>query len=397
LNNPDCQIRSAGFDNPVTTRPKVIRSAKIERSGFLHLFLRKFMVAYLSKFSRCGRKKLEISKIKGCLFGSAFGDSLGGLVEFSKVDDILSRFPPNGPENLQGNPAGVTDDTQMTLAVAEALLEAAENGPLKPENVEPRLRKHFIRWNNSPQNTRAPGMTCMTACENLEKNMRWQEATVRNSKGCGANMRVSPVALFPSSCFESETDRAALAQYQAAFTHGHPTALAASDLTCFAIKNLPDFGNRDQFIKTLQEYALSQRNVYHGNWLGDLWERPFVTSPHEFISKGWDECISVLNCLRNALDSYDCETDPCELTGDGWIAEEAFSTGLFCFLIYMDNPLRALNRAAVTRGDSDSIACLTGAFAGVYHGIEVWPEEWLSRIEYKDRIVDVSDRLIEFP
>lgn len=218
---------------------------------------------------------------------------------------------------------------------------------------------------------------------------------MKDSKGCGANMRVSPVALIPPSCFESEADRAALAQYQAAFTHGHPTALAASDLTCFAIRNLSDFRSVDKFIKILKEYAWSQRNIYYDEWLGDLWERPFVTSPGEFIATGWDECISVLDCLENALDLYDYKTDPCELTGNGWIAEEAFSTGLFCFLVYMDNPLKALNRAVVTRGDSDSIACLTGAFAGVYHGVEVWPEEWLSRIEYKDRMFNISNALAD--
>jgi len=144
-------------------------------------------------------------------------------------------------------------------------------------------------------------------------------------------------------------------------------------------------------IEMLKEYAHSQKAVYHHKWLGDLWERPFVSSPDEYIAKGWDECISVLADLEKALKEYDYKTDPCELTGDGWIAEEAFSTGLFCFLVYLDDPLKALNRAAVTRGDSDSIACLTGAFAGAYHDLGVWPEEWISKIEYGDRIDKISD------
>ncbi len=67
------------------------------------------------------------------------------------------------------------------------------------------------------------------------------------------------------------------------------------------------------------------------------------------------------------------------------IAEEAFATCLFCFLTYVDKPLKALNRAAVTCGDSNSIGCLTG-LAGAYHGVEVWPKEWIERIEYNERI-----------
>ncbi|MCP4344755.1 MAG: ADP-ribosylglycohydrolase family protein [Desulfobacterales bacterium] len=337
-----------------------------------------------------------INKIKSCLYGSAFGDSLGGLTEFSNVSQILERWPPNGPEELQGCPACVTDDTQMALALAEALIEASEKGRLRPENVEPEIRKYFVQWNDSPDNTRAPGMTCMNACENLKRNIRWQDATIKNSKGCGANMRVAPVALLPPSCFESETDRAALAQYQAAFTHGHATALAASDLTCFTVNKLLNGEHIDNLVKTIKEYAFSQKYVYHHKWLDDLWERPGVTSSTEYIARGWYECIAVLDNLEKALDTYDYQTDPCELTGNGWIAEEAFSTGLLCFLVYPDNPLKALNRAAVTRGDSDSIACLTGAFAGAYHDIGIWPQEWLSKIEYKNRIDNISDKFAKF-
>ncbi len=51
-----------------------------------------------------------------------------------------------------------------------------------------------------------------------------------------------------------------------------------------------------------------------------------------------------------------------------------------------DDPVAALRRAAVTAGDSDSIACLTGAFAGAYHGFGAWPKEWINRIEYAGRL-----------
>ena len=46
----------------------------------------------------------------------------------------------------------------------------------------------------------------------------------------------------------------------------------------------------------------------------------------------------------------------------------------------------ALARAATTSGDSDSIACLTGAFLGAAHGMAAWPEEWAAQIEYADQL-----------
>ncbi len=69
----------------------------------------------------------------------------------------------------------------------------------------------------------------------------------------------------------------------------------------------------------------------------------------------------------------DRAADPCLITGEGWVAEEAFATGLLCFLLFPDDPVAAIRRAAVSSGDSDSIACLTGAFAGACHGLAAWP------------------------
>jgi ADP-ribosylglycohydrolase len=109
----------------------------------------------------------------------------------------------------------------MALAVGEALIAA--RAPYTVCTLEPRLRDAFIAWMVSPENTRAPGMTCMSAYRRLLQGTPWLEATVINSKGCGANMRVVPVGLLVKT---DAPTRAGIAQLQAALTHGHPTALA---------------------------------------------------------------------------------------------------------------------------------------------------------------------------
>ncbi|RCJ28640.1 hypothetical protein A6770_23115 [Nostoc minutum NIES-26] len=320
-------------------------------------------------------------RASGCLFGLAFGDALGAVTEFLTVDEIRRRFPPNGPQEPLGNPALVTDDTQMTLSVGQALVETLSSN-LTVASLESALRHTFVEWLRSPDNNRAPGMTCLRACENLESGIPWHQATRPNSKGCGANMRVAPVGLLPLN----ETTRAAVAQFQAALTHGHPTALAASDLTAAAIADLLKGGDPQGLPSRLYTYALSQRSVYHGDWLGSLWKRPYVNTPEEFISCGWDECLAVLDRLNAALINPNRDVDPCLATGEGWVAEEALATGLLCFLLFPKEPLAALRRAALTAGDSDSIACLTGAFAGAYLGMAAWPEDWVIRIEYRNQL-----------
>lgn len=321
----------------------------------------------------------------GCLFGLAFGDALGAETEFLNVSEILRRFPPHGPQSLTGKPARVTDDTQMTIAVGEALLQATR--PYTAATLEGPLRQAFIAWNESPDNNRAPGITCMRACEGLASGLPWYEATVARSKGCGANMRVAPVGLLPTGKDGvTETTRAAIAQFQAALTHGHPTGLAAADLTAAAIADLAAGGEPASLAGRLRNYALSQHDIYHADWLGPLWQRPGIDTPTAFIARGWDECLAVLDRLDAALQKMDRTTDPCLATGEGWVAEEAFATGLLCFLLFPDDPVAAIRRAAVTAGDSDSIACLTGAFAGAHLGLAAWPAEWIENIEYSDQL-----------
>lgn len=327
-------------------------------------------------------------KASGTMFGVAIGDALGAPVEFMGIKEILSHYPPDGPQEPQGNPARVTDDTQMTLAVGDALAEAVEasGGNLTPNALEGPLRRAFVEWYESPENDRAPGRTCMIACEKLARGLPWERATVASSKGCGANMRVAPVGLLGERQGVTTQMRAAIAQYQAAFTHGHPTALAASDLTAAAVADLAGGGDPAGLPRRLREYALEQSIFYHAEWLGDLWQRPLVATPEDFIQKGWEECLRSLDKLDAALAHPDYYTDPCNATGEGWLAEQAFATGLLCFLLYPEEPLKAVRRAALTAGDSDSIACLTGAFVGAHLGLDAWPADWGERIEYRDHL-----------
>ncbi|QQM44316.1 ADP-ribosylglycohydrolase family protein [Streptomyces liliifuscus] len=316
----------------------------------------------------------------GALVGLALGDALGFPTEFNDVPSILAKCGPWREMELP-TPAYVTDDTQMTLALGRGLRTAMDRGLLGPKRLERPVREEFVDWYQSPENNRAPGRTCLVACEKLKREgLPWQDASQIHSKGCGANMRVAPLGLISGL---SDEQRAGAAQLQAALTHGHPTALAASDLTAHAVRLLAQGAEPTGLVGLLRSYAYENRTRYHERWLGDLWTRSQDPTPTHFISRGWDECLEVLERLQGALRSPSPETDPCLATGAGWIAEEALATGLLCFLLFVDEPVTALRRAACTSGDSDSIACLAGAFAGAYLGADAWPTEWADRIEYQ--------------
>lgn len=323
----------------------------------------------------------------GALVGLALGDALGFPTEFNDVPSILAKC---GPWREMELPRGafVSDDTQMTLALGRGLRTAMDRGFLAPKRLERPVREEFVEWYRSPENNRAPGRTCLTACALLtEDGRRWQEASQVGSKGCGANMRVAPVGLAPGL---SDEQRAGAAQLQSALTHGHPTALAASDLTAYAVRLLAQGAEPGRLVGLLRAYAQDNRTRYDHTWLGDLWTRAHDPSPEHFIARGWDECLAILERLEQAVGTVSPEDDPCLATGEGWIAEEALATGLLCFLLFPEEPVTALRRAACTCGDSDSIACLTGAFAGAYLGADGWPGEWAERIEYRGELLELG-------
>jgi ADP-ribosylglycohydrolase len=256
-----------------------------------------------------------------------------------------------------------------------------------PRRLAESLRERFVAWAVSPDNNRAPGNTCLRACADLSRGVVWQQASVAGSKGCGANMRVAPVGLVPG--YDLDT-LAGLAQLQAGLTHGHPTALAASELTAYAVRVLRDGADLDEVPGLLRARCHDQRAVYRQDWLGPLWQRPGVGTPSQFIARGWDECLAALDRLDEALAAPDDGGDPCLATGAGWIAEEAMATALLCVLRYAGDPVGGLARAATTSGDSDSIACLAGAFLGAAYGMAAWPPAWASQIEYADQLATLG-------
>jgi ADP-ribosyl-[dinitrogen reductase] hydrolase len=87
-----------------------------------------------------------LDRVKGGLYGVAVGDALGGTTEFMSTREIeakygyLTEIIGGGVWRLK--PGEVTDDTMMTLCVAEGILE----NPGEPVEA---IGRFFMKWYHS--------------------------------------------------------------------------------------------------------------------------------------------------------------------------------------------------------------------------------------------------------
>ena len=105
---------------------------------------------------------------------------------------IKSAYGQDGITDLP-EPALFTDDTQMSIAIAEALVRS---GDQDLEAIMQAVKDEFVKWLHSPENTRAPGRTCLRGVANMEKGIHWSKSGVADSKGCGSAMRSAPIGYF---------------------------------------------------------------------------------------------------------------------------------------------------------------------------------------------------------
>ena len=115
-------------------------------------------------------RSTDTAKAKGVMYGLAIGDALGYPTEFMTLDLIESEYGPRGITDLP-DPALFSDDTQMSVAIAEALVKAGE---MDIESIMTAVRDEFIKWSHLPETyTKAPGNTCLKGVANLERGLHW--------------------------------------------------------------------------------------------------------------------------------------------------------------------------------------------------------------------------------
>lgn len=303
------------------------------------------------------------------LIGLAAGDAWGYQVEFTRYAKMQHPVP---------KPAGlwrISDDTQMTLAVHQALTRTPDMRDIDATTDE--LIASFIDWADSPDNNRAPGNSCMTSIRHLKAGHHWAgPAGAVDSHGCGAVMRLAPAAFAPTDYW------AGITALQAVITHKNPTAVVSALLLASAIRNASRRGGR--FLHTaLEEVAALCGGEHDWNsdpYLADVLD-PITTNVTDYLECGLDSVVTALVDAVTALEHYQPRDphhwdDPCSRVGQGWDSATATALGLLAADLATSTHAGAgtvLGWAATTNGDSDSIASIAGAVIGAGRtDLEFW-------------------------
>lgn len=320
-----------------------------------------------------------LERFEGCLVGLAVGDALGYPHEFRGVAQVRAELGPAGITDFVAlkdprfsrpvilgvaHPPGTfTDDTQMSIALAEALVDS---GHADLDALMGMIGSWFVAWYYSPDNNRAPGEATGIGCQRLRDGVPWREAGKQDSKGCGANMRVAPIGLF----YESLDDVERIARAQACLTHRHPAADAGAAAAALCV-------------------ALAARGVAPEEMHAEVARRCTGMSPD--FDAVWGRVPAVLSDSPDAV-LLDLKVNPRGL-GESWVAEEAVASALYCHWRHPNDFQACVLEAANTEGDSDSIACIAGGISGAANGLAAIPARWQEGVEKAAKLRDLAQRL----
>lgn len=312
---------------------------------------------------------------RGALVGGAVGDALGRPAErlapsavrehFGELRDFVAWY------GWRSGPTGTwTDDTQLTICVAESIL--AGGGRVDPTDLAERL----VRW---LPHGRGVGRTCRDAVERLDAGEPWWQAG-RPSAGNGAAMRAAPVGLaHPYDLLRLRVDAAA----SAAVTHADATAVASTVAQAFAVAYCAH-----------QEPGTLDPAAFLDAVLGVL---VGVPDPPVKIRGGARAGERVTLGRRIAEVTTLLDADPTEAFGylhNGAFVLESLPAALWCFLTRCEDPEAVIVTAVAGGRDADTVAAMAGSLAGAYHGESALPSRWVDDLEGLDELRALADGLL---
>lgn len=281
----------------------------------------------------------NFDRIKGALYGVAVGDALGGPLEFMSREAVRRAYPAGLREMVGGGwlhlkPGETTDDTAMTLCVAEGILEAESRTKLRhasDDELSEAIGRRFITWLGS--NPPDVGNTCREAIVRAEYNLakglapalawiRAADSLGPNQEGNGALMRCAYAGLWNKDGKSANLT----ARLQSHLTHS-----GEESETCCGW------------------YATVLWSYTYGVLDPDLSDCPAAPEP---VPAAWSPSGYVMDTLHAVILA---------------MQEPTFEETL----------IKAVNFG----GDADTVGAIAGGLAGAKYGFKAIPKRWIAALD----------------
>jgi len=335
-----------------------------------------------------------IDRFLGALLGTGVGDALGAPVEewssqtiratLGQVRDYQTTFLGRGI---------ITDDTQMTILLAESIVE---NEHFDPAHFAYNLGRWMKRNDDGIEPARGVGYTISLSCRRLYKGTYWKRSG-EFSAGNGAAVRVAPLGLHHAPKGSAVlADLLEDSKDSAIPTHIDPVAIAGAQVMAAAVLRLAgeernDF-NSETFINWLigimdernPQMAEVLKNVKHFLHQGAGQDSRFVIPLKDYG-------------MTDIRLGYDLDGDLAHIgkLGSGKFVLESVPAALYAFLSSPDDFERSLLVAVNAGGDTDSVAAMTGALSGTFNGAMAIPMRWVNDLEKRDYLIELANLLYD--
>jgi poly(ADP-ribose) glycohydrolase ARH3 len=304
-------------------------------------------------------------KFRGAILGCFLGDAFGSGFEGMDPDRAMFHMGILSKKFTRK----YTDDTDMTLALAESIIQC---GRVDPEDIARQFSLHCDL-------TRGYAVGTIKAVQALRAGLKWYGVArivfENGSFGNGAAMRVSPVGLFYHRDLDGLKESAIK---QASITHVHSlgqwgAVMQACSVGLAANQNPKDPFKKEQMIVNLREVL----------WGGPIEYIKALNKVEEMLSHGKKlQAHEVIVSLGNGVEAH-------------------FSVPSACYIAITYSPdfCDAIRAAISLGGDTDTIAGMVGAIVGAYVGEKGLPVEWIEQLEEGPRgrffARNLADRLFE--
>ena len=270
--------------------------------------------------------KMVTTRARAAFLGLALGDALGATTEFMTPTEIRNQYKVHrniiGGGWLHLKPGRVTDDTEMALCVARAIVD-------RGGWELPAIADNFVAWmKGKPIDI---GSTCRKGIRDYLLNGTVEQPYSDNDAGNGALMRLLPTALFTLG---DDTLLRRCAIEQAHLTHHHPL----SDAACLTFGRMIQAAlcGADRFAlhalarDLIAAYPKFHFNDYRGHAGGYVVETMQTVLHYFFTTNNFEDCL----------------------------------TGI-------------VNQG----GDADTTGAIGGALAGAFYGMEQLPRAWRKKLD----------------